>query len=799
MRFFEATLQDIRYAVRTLGTSRGFALGAICTLALGIGANTAIFSVVSGVLLRPLPFDQPQRLVQLNQTSPGGEAGAVPIPDLEEWRTQSASLEATVGYAATSRNLQNVDEPELVATVAAQRGLFRALGVEAIEGRTFREDDPLKVAVIGAGFRKRHFGSGRPAIGQSITLDGESFTVIGVMPDRFQFPYRASRTELWVPWEIPAEVLQQRLNRRINHVLARLRPGVSIAAAQIELGVIAKRLEAQYPETNKGRGVRITPLADVVAGSARKSLLVLLGAVGLVLLVACANVANLLLARTAMRRKEVAVRVALGAGRLRLVRLLLTESLLLAMGGGILGLAIGLGGSSLLVNLAAAEIPRSWEIGFDWRVFSFLLAVCVVTGVGFGVAPAIAAARVDVQSSLKSSERGGAASGRFRGGLVVAEVALAFVLLTGAGLLLRAFLHLQNTDPGLAAENVLTLHLTISGAQNRVPGAAARYCHDIEARARQIPGVRAAGIISLLPLQHSNWTAHFAIAGRPQLPPPQQPLTELRYVTPGYFQALGIPIRQGRGFTEADNRDAPQVILINEAMARQHFPNQDPIGQRILYRGTIVGVVGDVRQSGLQKPASPEIIYPVAQNFAQLHEVGMTLVVSGRLPPESLAISVRKAIRDLNPGQPVFNVKTMQRVIADSLSNAKLYVSLIGLFAGLALLLSAAGIYGVISYSVTARTQEFGIRMALGAGTGPVLRLVMRQGSVLVALGLAAGVCGALALTRLLAAQLYGVTPADPPTFAAMGTLLALVALAACWIPARRATEVDPAIVLRDE
>ena len=505
--WLDTTLQDIRFALRTVRKSPGFAITALCALAMGIGANTAIFSVVSGVLLRPLPFGDPERLVQVNEkdTVPPFEIGPVAYPDLEDFRKQSTSFQGMVAYNTGSKNLQNSAEPERIVTTAAERGLFRMLGVAPIAGRTFRDDDPPNVVVIGAGFWKRHFAGDPLLIGRKITLDGEGFTVIGVMPEGFQFPYQASpltgaitalHTELWIPWEESPQWAHNR-NVRVEFVVGLLKPGVALDGANTELSVIAKRLEAQYPETNSGHGVRIMPLAEAVTGRVRTSLLVLLGAVGMVLLVACANVANLLLARAAARTREVAIRAALGAARLRLMRQFLTESILLALGGGLVGLAIAAWGTHLLLKLAAAQIPRSWEIGLDWRVFAFLLAVCVVTGVGFGLAPAIAAARADVQSGLKESSGRGSAGrshGRFRDGLVVAEVALAFVLLMGAGLLLRRFLQLQSIPTGMAAENVLTLHIS--------PGVDGPRYREFEERIQQIPGVRTAGFTQFLPLQN---------------------------------------------------------------------------------------------------------------------------------------------------------------------------------------------------------------------------------------------------------------------------------------------------------
>jgi putative ABC transport system permease protein len=790
--------QDLRFALRTLRKSPAFSVAAVSTLALGIGATTVIFSIVSGVLLRPLPFTDPNRLVQLTETSSRNDAGPVIYPDLEVWRGQSTSFEAMVAYTTVSRNLQNVADPEQVATVAAERSLFRTLGVEPIAGRTFLADDPPQVVVISEGFWKRHFAGDPSAIGRKITLDGEGFTVIGVMPDRFQFPYRATYTDAWIPWEAPAQFRQMR-TYRVDFVVARVKPGISMDRALTELNGIAKRIEIEYPETNRGRRAHITPLSEVVAGKVRNSLLVLFGAVGMVLLVACVNVANLLLARAATRTREVAIRAALGAQRSRLVFQFLTESILLAAGGGLSGLAIASWGGTLLLKLAASDIPRSSEVTFDWRVFAFLLATCVATGIGFGLAPAMGASRVDFESALRQSGgRGTAAASRFRDGLAVVEIAAAFVLLIGAGLLLRTFFSLRNTQTGLRAENVLTLHLAIPATQAQTPGAGAQYCREIEERIQRIPGVRAVGFVSLLPLQSSSWTARFSIAGRPEEAAAPM-FAELRSVTPGYFRALGIPIRKGRGFTDFDRADSAPVILINDALARQYFPNQDPIGRRIDHRGAIVGIVGDVRQFGLDSPPTPEIYYSLAQNFAELPDAGVSLVVSAILAPQSLTRSVVGAIRQVNPNQAVFHIKTMQRVIADSLSNLTLYLWLLGVFAGIALALAVAGIYGVVSYAVASRTQEFAVRLALGADAGGVLRVVLGHGALLIGIGLAIGLTAAAGLTRLLQALLFGVSPMDPETLVVVAALLTAVALAACLMPAQRAMRLDPAIALRYE
>lgn len=772
----ETIIQDLRFAIRGWGKAPGFAIAAIVTLALGIGANTAIFSVVSGVLLRPLPFAHPDRLVYLYETQPrdkfqGGFDGPVVYRDFEEWRTQSRLVEGMITYTSYSKNLQGVGEPEQVATVAAEHGLFSLLGVPALAGRTFGEGDPPNVVVASHRFWKGHFGSDRLAVGRSLTLDGQPFTLIGVMPEGFQFPYGSAACDLWIPWSVPAE-LRNRPNSRLEAVLARLKPGVAIEEARQEFA-------AMEGPSQGHRVVRIKPLKEVVSGPVRESLLVLLGAVGMVLLVACVNVANLLLARIASRSREIAIRTALGAGRFRLMRQFLTESLLLALAGGVAGLAVGMWGSEVLLRIAAAQIPRAEEIGLDWRVFAFLLAVCLTTGIGFGMAPAIAAARSGA-SALKSRS----VQSRLRDALVVVEVALALILLVGAGLLIRTFLNLQHTHSGVNAENVLTVHVVVSGAQESAA---------IEERVTQIPGVRAVGLVSLLPLQHSSWDGFFTIAGHPGLLQ-----TQLRYVTPGYFRAIGIPLRRGREFSSRDGPASPRVIVVNEALARQYFRDEDPVG-RSTDRGTIIGVVGDVRQETLSIPAKPEIYYTVAQNFAQIRSHGSTLVVRGSGSPEALVGMVRAAVRDVSPGQALFRVATMQQVIDESLANPRLYTWLLGLFAAIGMLLAVAGIYGVITYLVALRTQEFGIRMALGADTGRVVRLVMSRGALLIALGLALGIGGAAMLTRFLGGVLYGVATTDPVTFGTMAASLAAVGLGACLAPARRAALVDPAVALRCE
>jgi predicted permease len=794
----ETIQQDIRYALRTARKSPGFVLAAAGTLALGIGATTAIFSILSGVLLRPLPFARPDRLVQLNQADARNSV-VLYFADMDDWRKQSRSFEAIAAYGNTSKNLLDIAEPERIQTLWAERSLFRVLGVAPIVGRTFAENDATDVVVLSASLWKRRFGADPACIGRKINLNNEPFTIIGVMPETFQFPYRASLTEMWIPWSMPPQRALNR-NSRTDSAIGRLRPGVTLEAARQELNLFSSRLAAQFPATNQGRRARIMPLAEVVGGPVRAALLTLLGAVGLLLLIACANVANLLLARAARRTHEIAVRTALGASRSRVIQQLLTESVLLSLAGGFGGLFLAVGGARLILKFAASQIPRSWEVGIDWRVFCFLLATCAITGIAFGILPALAASRTDPQMALKQTggNRSTSSRGRMRDALVVAEIALSFVLLASAGLLMRGFLRLQDTPAGFVADNVLTLRLTVSLQDYRVPGSYGRYLKELESRVKQTPSVRAAGFIQYLPLQNWGWNAYFSITGRPVQPNAEPLGAELRYVSPGYFEALRIPLRRGRLFTDRDTPDVPAVIVVNEALARRYFPNQDPVGQRT-DRGVILGVVGDVRTSRLDLPSTPEIYYSFVQNPAATSDAGVSLVVSSHTPPETLVNSVRDAIHQANPHQAVYDVKTMQGVIANSLAGTRLYLWLIGWFAGLALLLAASGVYGVISYVVAARTQEFGIRLALGAEVSQILLFVLRHGGWLVACGLVIGVAGTLAAGRLLQSLLSGVNPADPAMLAAAASLLAAVALAACLGPARRATRVDPMIALKYE
>jgi predicted permease len=570
------------------------------------------------------------------------------------------------------------------------------------------------------------------------------------------------------------------------------------------LDILEMRLANRSSDVNERSRAIVTPLSDVIVGRVRPALLTLWGAVGVVLLIACANVMNLLLARGAGRTHELAVRAALGASRGRLIQQLLTESVLLSVAGAAAGFLLASFTTNLLLKLASSRIPRSAELGFDWRVFVFLMIAGVGSGIFFGLLPALAGSRLDVQSGLRATSRsvGYGSSGwsgrRLRDGLVVAEIAMAFVLVVGASVLLQAFLRLQNTPTGLVSENVLTLHMGISLAKYEARGSFGRYLGRLEDGIGQIPGVQSVGFIQYLPLQNWGWTGFFSIPGRPPSPSGHEPRAELRFVTPGYFTALGIPIRRGRSFNIHDTSDSQMVVLINEALARRYFPNEDPVGQSI-NRGAIIGVVGDVRQSGLDRPATPEIYNSFVQNTAATSDAGVSLVIRSRVRPEALANAVRNAVRQVNPNQTIFSVKTMSQVIAESLGDLTLYLWLIGFFAGLAFLLAITGTFGVVSYAAAGRTREFAIRVALGADRLQISKLVLGHGVLLLALGLAAGATGALALTRTLKSLSSSVTSPDSATLAFVGLLLAAVALSACLIPARRATRVDPNTSLKYE
>jgi putative ABC transport system permease protein len=730
--------------------------------------------------------------------------------DVEPLRTQSETLESLAGYAQTIRHLQGTGEPERLTTIIVDHHFFAVLGVQPLLGRTPGVGDTEPVAVIGERLWERRFNRDPAVVGRPIALDGNVFdpvqrrvviqrrehTVVGVMPARFQFPYGTasvyptalpeSQVDVWMLFDQPWRA------GRVA-VTARMRPGVTVDQAFSELTLIEQRLDQTMPSQSRPLGVRVVPLADDVVGPVRRSLWLLLAAVALVLVAACANVANLLLARTAQRTREVVTRAALGAGRLRLVRQLFTESLLLSLTGGLVGIVVAWWGLGVLIAVGAARIPRAQEITLDWSAFAFMLAICVVTSVVFGLAPAVTASRADVHSITKdASGRStmGKSYGRIRDGLAVAEIALAFVLALGAAVVMRELDRLQDVDPGFATDNVLTLHIT--------PRLDESQYYRLEERIAQLPGVDAAGLVHMVPLQNWGGIGTFQVRGRaPATSVAQLPTADLRSVTPRYFETMKMPIRAGRGLSERDHQTNPQGIVINEALARVHFNGEDPIG-RELDRGVIVGVVGDIRGRSLAEAPAPQLYSAVGRNSGIAADIGMALVVRTQGSPVALVDPIRTAIRDMHPSVAIFSVKTMQQIVDESMWELNLYRWLIGLFAALALVLTAIGLFGVISYGASARTREFAIRLALGSNHTRLARVVLLRGVVLAAVGLVVGAVGSVAMIRVLTSVVASSSP-ESMTIVSVSALLLVIAVVASALPALRVAALEPVTVLRQE
>jgi predicted permease len=813
----ETLFKDFRYGIRSLLKRPGFTSIAVITLALGIGANTAIFSVVDAVLLRPLPFHDPERLVTLWERNPkqGYEQNPPAAGNFADWRDQNRVFSQMAIYAPSRKfNLAVEDQPERIIGAAVSASLFELLGVNPVQGRVFSsaEEQPGRdqVVLISHDLWQRRFATDRNPVGKTITLDNKGYTIVGVMPEGFQFPggsgtvlrtFTAPPAEVWVPLTLDAEALRQRSSHSL-FAIGRLKPGITVEQAAAEMDVIQQRLEQQYPTFYVGSNVRLIPLAEQVVGPARRPILVLWGAVVFVLLIGCVNVANLLLSRSASRKKEIALRAALGAGRVRIIRQLLTESLLLSFAGGIAGALLAAWGVHVLSAIVPTNFPRREEISIDVSVLGFTLFISILTSVIFGLAPALQSTKVDLTEALKVGGKGsgtGAGRQRLRGLLVMAETALALVLLIGAALMIQSFLRLQHVSPGFKTDHVLTMELSLPA--NKYPREQRpAFFHDLLERSRVLPGVQAVAAAKHLPLTGDNMNFAVNIEGRP-FPPGKSPGADCRFVTPEYFKALEIPLIKGRRFSDSDGPQAPSVLLINEATVRRYFPNEDPLGKRLVlgingFTGEIVGVVGDVKHTGLDEKTNEEVYAAYAQ---APFWTDMTLIVRTADDPMGVAGAVSNEIRALDKQVPIARVRTMETIAAESVAQPRFRTLLLGLFGIAALVLAAVGIYGVMSYAVTQRTHEIGIRMALGAQVGDVRRLVIGNGMTLALIGVAMGLAGAFALTRLMGTLLFGVKPTDPPTFAAVSVGLIVVALLACYVPARRATKVDPLVALRYE
>lgn len=803
----DGLIQDIRFGIRSLLKNPGLSAVAVLALMLGIGANTAIFTVVNAVLLNPLPYDHSDRLVFVSERSPQLEGLAISLPNFVDWREQNKSFEHIGVYRrADSYTIVLHDLPEQVTGATVSADLLSALRVTPVLGRIFSADEDKlggePVVLLSYGLWQRGFGGDPNIVGQKLTMSGKPYQVIGVMGADYAFPAEA---ELWVPIgpQFNNVGWQERGNHPGVYGIARLRSGVTIEQAQEEMNAIAERLEHQYPDSNTGIRVNVRPLLDTFVRDIRPLLWALLGAVGFVLLIACANVANLLLSRAAVRQKEIAIRGALGASRLRLVRQLLTESVLLSLIGAVLGVVVARFGVKAIVAVNPTGIPRSGEVGLDLRVLGFTLIVAVLTGIVFGLAPALQASRWTMGEALK--EGGQTSSGlkqRLRRGLVISEVALSLVLLIGAGLMIRSFALLSAVNPGFGLDNLLSLQVNLPRAQYTQATQRVNFYRQLLDRLAVLPDIQAAACATGLPLGKNGNQMSFGIAGQPDAPPGQAPLAEVAYVSNDYFQTMNIPFLQGRTFTDHDNKDAPPVVIIDDSFAKRYWPDEDAVGKQVKFERdaaprTVIGVVGRVRMEGLEVDSGRVQAY-----FSYLvNPWGYTMSIVARTPvnPANVADEVRKEVLALDKDRPIFNVKTVEQLRDESIASRRLNTLLFGVFAAVALLLASVGIYGVMSYSVAQRTREIGIRIALGAGRGDVFKLVMGQGIVLALIGVGIGLLAALALTRLMQSLLFGVSAIDPITFLLVSLILVCVALLACFVPARRALKVDPINALRYE
>jgi putative ABC transport system permease protein len=804
-------LNDIRYGLRMLLKTPGFSVLAIITLALGIGANTAIFSVLNAVVLRPLPFPEAESLVRVGQGSrgaPNAERGSFSFPDFKDLRSQTQTFSAVAAFLNSGSMLgADTQEPERVFGADVTPEYFAVMGVNPLLGRVFttEEDHPKSgVVLISYALWQRRFGGRSDVVGQFLRMGTQNVKILGVMPPDFEYPIRTERQDFWEPLNDRPQPGSDERDNRSYRVVARMKPGVSLASAQADLETISKRLEQQYPNANTGVVMTAAGLKDDLTRDSRPALFVLLGAVGFVLLIACANVANLLLARATSRQKEIAVRNALGASRWRIVRQLMVESLFLSVAGATLGLIVAGWGTRLLIALGPENIPRVNQVGLDFNVLLFTLTLALITGVVFGLLPAMHSSSPNLTGWLNEGARGSSLGPRHsfvRSLLVVSEVALSLVLLVGAGLLLKSFVKLLRTDPGFDPSKVVALDIPLNRERYDTEEKQALFFKQLTENVRVMPGVEAAGVVNNVLLSNSIDTLSFNVAGRPPYPLGNTAQANYTLVSPGYFAAMRIPLRKGRTFTDQDRSGTPPVMLVSAAFVRAYFPNEDPIGLRLILDPKqppieIVGIVGDARRRAIDTAAEPEFYVP----FAQAPYRRMNLIVRTTADNSAATIaSLRSAIAGLDPAQMIWQTRTLDQLVDTSIAARRFNMVLLGVFASVALVLAVLGIYGVMTYTVRQRTHEIGIRMALGAQAYDVLKLVISNGMTLALIGVAIGLAGAFALTRLMGALLFEVKTTDLATYALVAIGLQLVALIACYIPARRATRVDPLVALRYE
>jgi putative ABC transport system permease protein len=798
--------KDLRYGARGLLRQPAFTLVAVLTLALGIGANTAIFSVINAVLLKPLPVPEPDRLVILYETFKPSGVTAVSVPNLRDWQQQNTVFDGMAAYEEGTFNLESGASAQRLRGLRVEANYFDVLNVKPELGRTFLKGEDEagseRVVLLSDALWRNQFAADPGILNKTIPLNGQKYTVIGVLPPALS---AISRAQVWSPLVFPEGEKTAR-GSRDYFAIGRLKQGVSPEQAKEEMSVIAARLEQQYPDVQTGRGMGFSKYEEEIVGDVRQPLLMLMGAVVFVLLIACTNVANLLLARAAGRQREIALRMALGAGRLRLLRQFITEGVLLAVVGGAVGVATAWLGLDLLSKLAFAFLPRSNEIKLDLRVLGLTLLVSIVTGIIFGIAPALQALKADVQGALKDGGKGSAqgfGGNWMRNTLVVTEIAAAFILLIGAGLLVKSFVKLRSVDPGLKPENVLTARMSLAVERYKDADAIRRFHRQVLERVAALPGVESAGLTSHLSVEQYGTNGFMRVEGK-TYPPNHEPLVELRVVSPDYFRALGIPLLRGRMFDDHDTWDSPPGVLINETMARTIWPGEDPVGKRVWGKPVlqdwvpVIGVVADVKNMGLTQAPSPEFYF----NYTRAGEGllrNMTLAVRSRLEPAALGSSVQREVQAIDPGQPIYAVRTMQSVLDNTVANRRLNVTLLGILAALSLVLAIVGIYGVMSYTVMRQTREIGIRIALGAQKTDIHKLVLGRGATLAAAGVLIGLAASFWLMRLMAGLLFNVSTTDPVTFGCIAALLFTVALIACYVPARRAVKVDPMIALRYE